>query len=206
MSPADNNLKTGLGQAIRADFTKSRPRTSTTLKPIRPDTKATASLSLKVRLKMGDVEVEIQGTQKEVAEAFNNIDSYTEKFRKTFSPSISPAGKPRPISDEEILQPTEEAPRIVNPKSKAEAVKQLLVSGWAHSPRTIKEIVDALQVSGIFVQSTDISGTLTNLVRTGEVSRVKTDRGWGYYVAFAKVGRGVRVMGLTVEPEDSNKE
>jgi len=66
--------------------------------------------------------------------------------------------------------------------------------------------VDALQVSGIFVQSTDISGTLTNLVRTGEVSRVKTDRGWGYYVAFAKVGRGVRVLGPTVEPGDSDKE
>jgi len=174
-----------------------------TLKNIRPGAKATASLSLKVRLKIGDIEVEIQGTQKEVAEAFNNIDSYTEKFRKTFSP----AGKPRPMSDEEFLQPTEEVPRIVNPKSKAEAVKQLLVSGWAHSPRTIKEIVDALQVSGIYVQSTDISGALTNLVRAGEVSRVKTDRGWGYYVAFAKVGKGgVRVMGPTVEPEDSDKE
>jgi len=206
MSLPENNVRTVLKQAVRADFTENRAPALATLKSIRPNTKATASLSLKVRLKIGDVEVEIQGTQKEVAEAFNNIDSYTEKFRKTFSPSISLAGKPRPMSDEEFLQPTEEAPRIVNPKSKAEAVKQLLVSGWAHSPRTIKEIVDALQVSGIFVQSTDISGTLTNLVRTGEVSRVKTDRGWGYYVAFAKVGRGVRVLGPTVEPGDSDKE
>ncbi len=206
MSLSENNLKTGLGQAVRADFTKRRVPTSMILRAIRPDAKATVSLSLKVRLKIGDVEVEIQGTQKEVAEAFNNIDSYTEKFRKTFSPATSPTGKPRPLSDEEFLQPTEEVPRIAKPKSKAEAVKQLLISGWAHSPRTIKEIVDALQVSGIFVQSTDISGTLTNLVRSGEVSRVKTERGWGYYVAFAKVGRGVRVMGPTVEPEDSDKE
>jgi hypothetical protein len=193
-------------QPIRADFSKNFAHWYRPLKIIRPNAKAMTTLSLKVRLKIGDVEVEIQGTQKEVAEAFNNIDSYTEKFRKTFSPSTSQATRPRPISDEEFLQPTEEVPRIVNPKSKAEAVKQLLVSGWAHSPRTIKEIVDALQISGIFVQSTDISGILTNLVRKGEASRVKTNRGWGYYVAFAKVGRGVRVMGPTVEPEDSDKE
>src|SRR5205809_2030845 len=145
-----NDQQSGPVQPIRAYFGKNLAPPVQTLKVIRPNAKATTSLSLKVRLKIGDVEVEIQGTQKEVAEVFNSIDSYTEKFRKTFSPSTSHATSSRPMSDEEFLQPTEEVPRIVNPKSKAEAVKQLLVSGWAHSPRTIKEIVDALQISGIF--------------------------------------------------------
>jgi len=161
---------------------------------------APVSLSLRVKLKRGDVEIEIQGTPKEVGEAFDKIDHYREKFVKTFSTTATS------ITDEESVQATEEVPRILNPKSKAEAVEKLLISGWANHPRTLKEIVNALQISGIFVQSTAISGILTNLVRRGKVSRTKTDQGWGYYVAFARIGRGIRLMGPTVESEESDKE
>ncbi len=158
-------------------------------------------MSLRVKLKRGDVEIEVQGTQKEVGDAFNHIDEYAAKFLKTFSPVT------KPMSDEESLGPTEDVPRIINAKSNADAVKQLLVSGWAHRPRTIKEIVGALRISGLYVQSTDISGILTNLVRNGEVSRTRTDQGlWGYYVALAKVGRGIRLMGPSEKPKDSDEE
>ena len=159
--------------------------------------KAVLSLSLRIKLRRGDVEIEIQGTQKEGGDAFAHIEEYADKFLKTFSPVA------KPVSDEEFLEPTEEVPRIVNAKSNANAVKQLLASGWAHRPRTLKEIVDALRVSGLYVQSTDISGILTNLVRRGEVSRTKTNQGYGYYVAVAKVGRGIRIMGPTEKPPDS---
>ncbi len=181
-------------------MTRSVKENNWPIRHINVDAKSMVSLSLRVKLKRGDVEIEIQGTQKEVGDAFNHIDEYTEKFLKTFSPAI------RPMSDEEILEPTEEVPRIANAKSNADAVKQLLVSGWAHSPRTLKEIVDALRISGLFVQSTDISGILTNLVRKGEVSRTKTDQGYGYYVSLVKFGRGVRIMGPSEKPTDSDSE
>jgi hypothetical protein len=160
------------------------------------------SLSLRVKLKRGDVEIEIQGTQKEVGDAFAHIEEYADKFLKTFSPAA------KPMSDEESLEPTEDVPRIVNARSNADAVKQLLVSGWAHRPRTLGEVVDALRISGLYVQSTDISGILTNLVRKGEVSRTKTEQGYGYYVAFAKVGKVARLMGPSPseKPKDSDEE
>lgn len=164
------------------------------------DPKALAPLSLRVKLRRNDVEIEIQGTPEEVTDAFDHIDKYTDKFLKTFSP-VS-----KPTNDRESLEPTEEAPQITNAKSNANAVKQLLTSGWAHVPRTLKEIVDALRVSGLYVQSTDISGILTNLVRKGEVKRTKTDRGYGYYVGFARIGKGVRLMGPSSPPEDSEEE
>ncbi len=158
---------------------------------------APVSLSLRVKLRRGDVEIEVQGTQQEVSDAFDHIDEWSDKFLKTYSPV------PEPKSAEESVQPTEDIPRIANVKSNADAVKQLLLSGWAHSPRTLKEIVDALRTSGLYVQSTDISGILTNLVRKGEASRTKTDQGvWGYYFAFAKVGKGVRFMGPTPTDEE----
>jgi hypothetical protein len=194
----ENDTGIGLGPDYRADFGKSLRTAYQSLTLIKANTKSPVSLSLRVKLRRGDVEIEIQGTQKEVADAFGHIDEYADKFVKTFSPA------PQPMSDEQALEPTDDVPRVVNAKSNANAVKQLLVSGWAHSPRTLKEIVDALRVSGLYVQSTDISGILTNLVRKGEVSRTKTEQGYGYYVAFAKVGRGVRLMGET--PKDSDKE
>ncbi len=156
-------------------------------------------MSMRVKLRRDDVEIEIQGTPKEVTDAFDHIDKYVEKFQKTFSPGT------KPISDQKFLEPTEEVPQISNAKSNADAVKQLLTSGWAHVPRTLKEIVDALRTSGLYVQSTDISGILTNLVRKGEISRTRTDRGYGYYLAFAKVGKGVRLMGPTEKPENSDE-
>jgi predicted transcriptional regulator len=110
------------------------------------------------------------------------------------------------MNDHESLEPVEEVPQISNAKSNVDAVKQLLTSGWAHIPRTLKEVVDALRTSGLYVQSTDISGILTNLVRKGEISRTRTDRGYGYYLAFAKVGKGVRLMGPTEKPRDSDEE
>jgi hypothetical protein len=189
---------TGLKQDYRADFGKISELTFVSITLIRVGAMAPLSLSLRVKLKRGDVEIEIQGTQKEVGDAFAHIEEYADKFLKTFSPA------PKQISDEEFLEPTEDVPRIVNARSNADAVKQLLVSGWAHRPRTLKEVVDALRVSGLYVQSTDISGILTNLVRKGEVSRTKTNQGYGYYVAFAKVGKGFRLMGET--PKESDKE
>jgi hypothetical protein len=191
---------TGLKQDYRADFRKIFRTAFVPIMLIRAGAKAPVSLSLRVKLRRGDVEIEIQGTQKEVEDAFSHIEEYADKFLKTFSPAA------KPITDEEALEPTEDVPRIVNAKSNANAVKQLLVSGWAHRPRTLKEIVDALRVSGLYVQSTDISGILTNLVRRGEISRTKTEQGYGYYVAFAKVGRGVRLMGPTEKPKDPEDE
>ncbi len=190
----------GLEQDYGADFGKIFKPVLVSIILIRATATVVISLSLRVKLKRGDVEIEIQGTQKEVGDAFAHIEEYADKFLKTFSPA------PKPISDEEFLEPTEDVPRIINARSNADAVKQLLVSGWAHRPRTLKEVVDALRISGLYVQSTDISGILTNLVRRGEVSRTKTNQGYGYYVAFAKVGKGFRLMGPTGKPKDSNED
>ena len=63
--------------------------------------KAVLSLSLRIKLRRGDVEIEIQGTQKEVGDAFAHIEEYADKFLKTFSPVA------KPVSDEEFLEPTD---------------------------------------------------------------------------------------------------
>lgn len=162
-------------------------------------------MSLKVKLSIGGVEVEVQGTPKEVSDTFDHLDKYRDKFLKAFSPKVvaSPAGG---AVEAPSLEPSEEIPQITNFKTNVDAIKQLLTSGWAYKPRTIGEIGEAIRISGLYLPSTSLSGILTDLVRRGAVSRTRTQRGFGYYVPVAKAGGGIRTMGPSEKPRDSEEE
>src|SRR5437762_1928348 len=56
------------------------------------------ALSLRVRMKKGDVEVEVSGSEKEVSNTFENIGKLAEKFLGAFS-VVRESRRDLPLSD-----------------------------------------------------------------------------------------------------------
>jgi hypothetical protein len=142
-------------------------------------------------MKRGDLEIEVQGTQKEVSDTFNHLDEYRERFLKTFSPSRGP--EPTQESLQQNLDPeSPDIPPLSGTESKSEAVMRLLSSGWGQSPRTMGEIIQAMRDAGLTVPSTSLSGVLVNLVKRGKVRRRGTARGFAYWIPFVSGTTDVR--------------
>jgi hypothetical protein len=142
-------------------------------------------MSLRVRMKKGDIEVEVSGTEKEVTSTFDRIDKLADKFLGAFSMSRATVkiGVAQRLDEDaaQLQAPTStEIPLISNAKSASEAVLRLLSSEWGQRPRALSEVTDALHANAMPYPGTTLSGVLFNLVKNGKVRRFKTSTGYVY--------------------------
>jgi hypothetical protein len=138
-----------------------------------------SKLSLRVRLKKGDTEVEVSGTEKEVAATFKNLKQWLDEFSSLSSENApSREGSFTPISRGAIS--TEQIPSIGQAGSGSDAVLRILDTVWGKRPRTIGEIKAALETNAMPYPASTLSGVLYNLVKSGKIRRWKTPTGWVY--------------------------
>ena len=145
-------------------------------------------MTLSLRIKVDQNEVEISGTKKEVLDAIDNLPKLIEKVSNAFAQkSVKPDIEEKPITVR-ISKPTRTSskmyPSIRKAKNCSQAVLKLLETEWgAWRPRTLSEIVKALKANAINYPKTTLSGVLSWLVKKGEVKRWKTDAGYVYILA-----------------------
>ena len=143
-----------------------------------------------LRVKMNENEVEISGTQKEVLKVLEDLPQFVEKVAKAFVHNDSEAKltPEKPPIKVKLASPTEGQsrifPSIKKAKNCSQAVLKLLETEWGSwRPRTMHEIVEALQANAIHYPSTTLSGVLSWLVKKGKGKRGKTDAGYVYILA-----------------------
>ena len=136
--------------------------------------------SFHLKIKMGDVEVELSGDKTEVLDTLNNIDEIVSKINKAFNGEKQKKAVKQaktPVVKEDVSP--RDFPKIGRTTQCGEAVIALLSSDWGKTPRTIGEIREAMEANAIFFPKTTLSGVLVWLVKKGQLRRWK-DKKRGY--------------------------
>jgi len=140
---------------------------------------------LKVRVKVGDSEVEVSGTEAEVMNTLSNVYEVVRKVAEALGAvQIHPVST---VSGEEnsglASTPVEEYPSLSLDPAIAcpEAIVKLLATEWGRKqPRALGELLEAMKVNAIHYPEGTVKGRLTDLTKRGVLRRIKGERGYGY--------------------------
>ena len=141
--------------------------------------------SFRLRVRIGDMEVEIGGAKEEVISTLNDLNGIVEKVSDAFKAEPrTPAKKVK----QQKAQPTAIMfPRIPRTSKCGEAIQALLSTDWGKTPRTISELREAMEANAIFFPKTTLSGVLVWLVKKGKIRRWK-DKKRGYLYVLSEEG------------------
>ena len=138
------------------------------------------------RVKMGEYEVEINGTREEVLKTIDELPSLTVNVHKAFE-SLKPKTvatltlKKEGAKEEALMQ---KYPKILRTEKCDEAILRILETDWGKwRPRTVTELKDALKENKLNFSGRILAGVLMGLVRKRKVRRWKTDAGYVYILA-----------------------
>jgi hypothetical protein len=138
------------------------------------------------RVKMGEYEVEINGTREEVLKTIEELPSLTVNVHKAFE-SLKPKTvatltlKKEGAKEEALMQ---KYPKILRTEKCDEAILRILETDWGKwRPRTVTELKDALKENKLNFSGRILAGVLMGLVRKRKVRRWKTDAGYVYILA-----------------------
>lgn len=129
----------------------------------------------RIRVRMGDLEVEIGGEREQVLSTLDELNGIVEKVSDAFNLDAR-------TSQPEQVKTTPEPmmfPKIPRTTQCGDAVTTLLSTDWGKTPRTIAEIREAMEANAIFFPKTTLSGVLVWLVKRNKVRRWK-DKKRGY--------------------------
>jgi hypothetical protein len=146
-------------------------------------------------VRIGEYEVELSGTKKEVLDTLNDLPTLITKVMKAHEEAkqkVSASFSTKPLTVRVTSSPASLSasagsppiPSIPSAKQFSKSILNLLETDWGRwRPRTMPELVEALKANAIHYPATTLSGVLTWLVRKGKVRRWKTDEGYVYILA-----------------------
>ncbi len=119
-----------------------------------------------IRIKSKKIELEIQAeTVAEIKELLEIVKNYIEEI-----PSV------------ELQAEVEEEIPHITASTCREAIIKLLSSEWGKKPRTLREIMKAMEVNAIYYPEKTVTGILTKMVKKGLLRRREGARGYEYWL------------------------
>ena len=135
----------------------------------------------KIKIRIGEAEVEIGGEREEVLETLQELDKIVELVSEAFNIVVDEKksnSKSRP-------DPTQ-FPKIPRTNQCSEAVISLLHTDWGKNPRTIGELRKGMEANAVFFPKTTLSGVLVWLTKKGALRRWKDPKRGYLYVVNTK--------------------
>ena len=139
--------------------------------------------SFRLKVRIGDMEVELGGEREEVLETLDDLDLIVDKVSKAFEAEAS-SGR-RTQRKERKESQVKKLPNIDRTSQCSEAVESLLATDWGKTPRAIGELREAMEANAIFFPKTTLSGVLVWMVKKGTLRRWK-DKKRGYLYVLNK--------------------
>jgi hypothetical protein len=144
------------------------------------------------RVKIGEYEVEIRGTQQEVTKTIENLPDLVANVNKAFE-SVKPKtvatltvkteAPPKAVPE----APARSYPKITSPANCEEAVLRVLETDWGKwRPRTMEELQDAMKANGLKYPGRTLGANLDALAEKGRIRRWNTNTGFVYILAEEK--------------------
>lgn len=148
------------------------------------DAKKERNEHTKISVRLGDFEVNLEGTQE-------NVESIMGKRLFDFIRGLQDFVGEVPIAEQkkepkpaEEAPPTEYPPPLGKPANLSEALTKLMVdTGWGGKPRTLGEIMTALETNAIYYKKAAVATVLVNLVKKGTLRRLGSRGNFTYVVA-----------------------
>jgi hypothetical protein len=130
---------------------------------------------LKIRIRLGDYEIEIAGLKEDVIEMLTGLD-------EVIAGAASALRAQGPVMPPMAETKAEDLPQVQMERDiqAPDAITKLLSTSWGNKPRNLTEIMAALEVNAIHFPKGTVAGRLTDLTRKGVLRRVKTPGGFGY--------------------------
>jgi len=138
------------------------------------------------RVKMGECELEIDGTREEVLKTIGELPSLMSDVSRALEGLKPKAVATVTVKAEEAKKETvaQKYPRILRTEKCDEAVLRVLETDWGKwRPRTVAELKGAFKANELSFSGRVLAGVLMGLVRKGRVRRWKTDAGYVYILA-----------------------
>jgi len=135
----------------------------------------------RLRVRIGDMEVELGGVRDEVISALDDLDEIVEKVSNAFKLDVNSTQVEQIAPTAPPSEPTM-FPKISRTSQCGDAVVALLSTDWGRSPRTIAEIREAMEANAIFFPKTTLSGVLVWLVKKNKIRRWKDKRRGYVYI------------------------
>jgi len=135
-------------------------------------------LPFHLKVKIGDMEVELGGDKDEVLSTLDELSSIVGKVTHAFEVErlvLPDAPEQREGEAVSLL----DIPKISRTSKCGDSVVALLTTEWGNRPRTISELREAMEANAIFFPKTTLSGVLVWLVKKGRIRRWK-DKKKGY--------------------------
>ena len=144
------------------------------------------------RIKIGEYEVEIMGTNEEVIKTIENLPSLVMNVHKAFESAKPKTVATLTVRTEPTAKPEQEAqaksyPKITSPASPSEAVVKILQTDWGKwRPRTVDELKETMKANDLTYPGRVLTDTLNKLAEKGTVRRWNTNTGFVYILADKK--------------------
>lgn len=138
-----------------------------------------------LRVRIGEVEVELGGVKDEVLSTLDDLDGIVGKVSDAFN--VGTKSSTRKEKGPKAQSSSVLFPRIARTTQCGEAVVSLLSTEWGRTPRTISELREAMEANAIFFPKTTLSGVLVWLVKKGKIRRWK-DKKRGYLYVLSEEG------------------
>jgi hypothetical protein len=136
-----------------------------------------------LKVKIGEYEVEINGTREEVLKTVDELPTVIASVSKAFESARPKKVATLTVKTEASKQEAHNKnyPKISPTEDCEEAVIRILQTDWGKwRPRTIDEMKEALQANGHDHAGRPLAVALGGLVKKGEIRRWNTDAGFVY--------------------------
>lgn len=143
-------------------------------------------LPVKLNIKRKGFELSIEGTLSTMPSAINDfanlLTKVTTKFEVAEGAEEEQAEETTILATEEELSTTSslDIPVIKPSKSTGENILSLYNTPWGRTPRTVAEVMKALQVNAAYDRQESVSTNLIRLVKRGQLRRIPREGKWAY--------------------------
>lgn len=143
-----------------------------------------SQLPIKLVVRRKGFEISIEGTLSSIYEELDVLTEFTNKVaeRLEIVEEMPPAELEIIPSAEEVARtPTSDIPVIKPSRRTMENLESLFKTPWGRAPRSVAEVMKALEVNAVPDRVETVSTYLRRLVVKGELRRIKREDKWGYF-------------------------
>lgn len=138
--------------------------------------------SIKLVVKRKGFEISTEGTISSINKELDALSDFTDRVaeRLEITEETPPEVELLPSAEEVSKTPTADIPVIKPSRRTMENLESLFNTPWGRTPRSLAEVMKALEVNAVPDNPSIINTYLTRLVQRGKLRRIEKEGKWAY--------------------------
>ena len=143
-----------------------------------------SQLPIKLVVRRKGFEISTEGTVSSVYKELEALTEFTDKVAERLeiveeAPIVEPEAVPSP--EEVAKTPTADIPVIKPSRRTMENLESLFGTPWGRIPRSVAEVMKALEINAVPDRASSVNIYLTRLVQRGMLRRIEKEGKWAYF-------------------------